>query len=73
MVVRARRLIGSLTRGWRDSLYLHRRLLEAQRPWEHQGPLRWQRQYRGWRIVGSRLPENIDEGQACLPNDLTPK
>jgi hypothetical protein len=52
-----RRLIDSLVRGWHDSLYLHRRLLETQHPWDNQGPLRWQREPGGWKLVGSRLPE----------------
>ena len=51
-----RRLIDSLVRGWHDSVYLHQRLLEANRPWEQEGPLHWRRELGGWRIVGSRLP-----------------
>ena len=68
-----RRLVDSLGRGWRDSLYLHRQLLEAQRPWDHHGPLRWQRQRGGWRIAGSQLPDNVDGAPESLPNDLAPK
>ena len=51
-----RRLIDSLVRGWHDSVYLHERLLEAQRPWDQEGPLHWRRELGGWRVVGSRLP-----------------
>ena len=48
--------VDSLVRGWHDSVYLHQRLLEAQRPWEQEGPLHWRRELGGWRVVGSRLP-----------------
>jgi hypothetical protein len=51
-----RRLIASLVRGWHDSVYLHQRLLEAQRPWEQEGPLHWRREPGGWRVVGTCLP-----------------
>jgi hypothetical protein len=53
-----RRALDALARNWRDTVYLHQRLMEAQRPWEQQATLRWRRQLGGgWRIVGSYLPE----------------
>jgi hypothetical protein len=56
-VVHMRRLIGLVVRGWQDSVYLHQQLIDAQRPWDHEGPLRWQGGSDGWRIVGARLPD----------------
>ena len=37
-------------------VYLHQRLVETERPWEHEGPLHWRREVGGWRVVGSYLP-----------------
>jgi hypothetical protein len=43
-------------RGWHESVYLHARLIDLQRPWEQQGPLRWREEIGGPRLIGSRLP-----------------
>jgi hypothetical protein len=51
------RAVAGLRRNWHDTLYLERRLLDSQRPWERDGPLRWQRELGGWRMVGSYLPD----------------
>ena len=54
----SRRALDALARNWHDTVYLHQRLMAAQRPWEQQAPLRWRHQLGGgWRIVGSYLPE----------------
>ena len=59
----------------RDTVYLHERLLEAQRPWEQQATIRWRRQIGGWRLVGSYLPEDDDlrppAGSAPVRDDGT--
>lgn len=52
----AGRFLRWVRRGWRDGVYLHARLIELRRPWEHEGPLRWQREIGGLRLVGCRLP-----------------
>ena len=59
-----RRALAGLRRNWHDTLYLEQRLLDGQRPWEHDGPLRWQRELGGWRMVGSYLP---DGGRPASP------
>jgi hypothetical protein len=53
-----RRALDGLARSWRDTVYLHERLLEAQRPWEQQATIRSRRQIGGWRLVGSYLPDD---------------
>jgi hypothetical protein len=53
-----RRTFAALNRNWHDTLYLERRLLDAQRPWEQSGPLRWQPAPGGWRVVGAYLPDD---------------
>jgi hypothetical protein len=63
-----RRVLDALGRNWRDTVYLQARLLEAQRPWEQQGPLHWRRQLGGgWRMVGSYLPEAEGTGSPAVP------
>jgi hypothetical protein len=52
-----RRTFAALARNWHDTLYLQRRLLDARRPWDQQGPLRWQHAPGGWRVVGAYLPD----------------
>jgi hypothetical protein len=52
------RMFAALARNWHDTVYLERRLLDAQRPWDQQGPLRWQRELGGWRVVGAYLADD---------------
>jgi hypothetical protein len=59
-----RRMFAALARNWQDTRYLQRRLLDTQRPWDQQGPLRWQHAPGGWRMVGAYLP---DDGCAARP------
>jgi hypothetical protein len=56
-----RQLFAWLARGWRDTVYLHGRLMEWQRPWEQHGPLRWRRELGGTRLIGSQLPGMGDQ------------
>ena len=56
VAVGAVRAAGLLRRGWQDARYLNERLVQLQTPWEDEGPLRWRRHLRGWRLVGSGLP-----------------
>jgi hypothetical protein len=58
----ARRTLAALARNWRDTRYLHGRLLDAQRPWEQHGPLRWQHELGGWRLVGAHLSDDERAG-----------
>ena len=60
----SRRAFAALARNWHDTLWLERRLLDAQRPWDQQGPLRWQHGPGGWRMVGAYLP---DDGRIARP------
>jgi hypothetical protein len=69
-----RRFLDWARRGWHDSVYLHARLIDLQRPWEQQGPLRWRPEIGGPRLIGSRLPlvdggegPEGDEGRRCVP------
>lgn len=59
-----RRTVAALGRNWHETLYLQRRLVDARRPWDERGPLRWQHQLGGWRMVGSYLP---DDGRTASP------
>ena len=45
-----------LARAWQHGVFIQERLLELSRPWETQGPLRWQRRSDGWRLLGEHLP-----------------
>lgn len=47
---------GRLVSAWRQGVHIQERLLELSRPWETQGPLRWQRRSEGWRLMGEHLP-----------------
>jgi hypothetical protein len=45
---------------WDEQQYAWEVLARAQRPWEQEGPLRWQRRLgTGWELHGSTLP--LDE------------
>ena len=56
----AERVATVTVRGWRDAVYLQERLLDAERPGETEGTLRWQRQLGSHRLVGSYLPGTGD-------------
>ncbi len=53
---------GRLLTTWRDVVHLQRCLLDHQRPWERQGPLRWKRELGGWRLLGAVAPEDETSG-----------
>jgi hypothetical protein len=53
-----RRTLAALVRNWHDTRYLNERLLDARRPWEQQGPLRWRHEPGRWRLLGSCLPDD---------------
>jgi len=52
-------------RTWLDVVHLQRCLLQYQRPWERQGPLRWKRELGGLRLVGAVLPQ---DGHSASPS-----
>ena len=51
------RFVDALRTWWDEQRYAWEVLLRAQRPWEQEGPLRWQRRYgTGWELHGATLP-----------------
>jgi len=51
------RLLTQLAEVWRDLQYCCQRLDHIQRPWLHDGPIRWTHSRRdGWYLLGSTLP-----------------
>jgi hypothetical protein len=51
------RYVDVLRTWWDEQRYAWEVLLRAQRPWEQEGPLRWQRRYgTGWELHGRTLP-----------------
>ena len=56
-------LAKGVARGWRLNREVQERLYDAQHPWEHEGPLRWQGRGGHARLVGSHLPTQ-PEGDA---------
>lgn len=47
----------AVRRWWDEQQYAWEVLLRAQRPWEQEGPLRWQRRLgTGWELHGTTLP-----------------
>jgi hypothetical protein len=52
----------AIKRFWDETTYAQEKLLE--RPWDHEGPLRWKRDLGGSRLIGSDspiIPEALDE------------
>jgi hypothetical protein len=50
---------------WRETTDAHERLLA--RPWEREGPLRWQRDAGGRKLVGAELALHESEGDRLRP------
>ena len=51
------RFVTALRTWWDEQQYAWEVLLRAQRPWEQEGPLRWERRLgSGWELHGSTLP-----------------
>ena len=51
------RFVTALRTFWDEQQYAWEVLLRAQRPWEQEGPLRWERRLgSGWELHGSTLP-----------------
>lgn len=47
----------ALRRFWDEQQYAWEVFLRAQRPWEQEGPLRWERRLgTGWELHGATLP-----------------
>ncbi|HWB67174.1 MAG TPA: hypothetical protein VG708_10145, partial [Mycobacteriales bacterium] len=56
-----RTLFGAVRRNgvrlWRDTEEAQRHLIARNRPWESDGPLRWQRRAGGWELHGHDAPD----------------
>ena len=63
------RFVDTLRTWWDEQRYAWEVLLRAQRPWEHEGPLRWERRLgTGWELHGSTLLVDAPAGQQELPS-----
>jgi hypothetical protein len=58
---RWRAVAGWSLRSWREAVYAQERLGALQRPWDQEGPLRWQRIVGGYRLAGAHLPEASED------------
>jgi hypothetical protein len=59
------RAVGVVRRVWGETADAHERLLA--RPWEREGPLRWQRDAGGRKLVGAALHLHESEGDRLRP------
>jgi hypothetical protein len=60
---------GAVRRAWDEGVHIQQVLLDAQRPWEREGPLQWQREIGGHRLVGSHLPPVPSAQRGCAGDE----
>jgi hypothetical protein len=59
------RLFGGARHVWRETTEAHERIFS--RPWEQEGPLRWQRDVGGPKLLGTAIALNENEPDTLRP------